>query len=165
MKQIGSESKNCRTDLPGPVWPVHRTGLTGHNCSRTCRPVWPVLPTGLTGRTQKTTENLYSNDESQPNDHENRWNLGNSFALPREHIPKRSRPKDNQILRIMGEIKRDWGFLKYSRTSILVSSWFQKDWHEARSTGITPKSSTNHRNQVHQNLNVNPSQKAQDWQN
>src|SRR6185437_9390576 len=39
-------------------------------------------------------------------------------------------------------------------------------WHEARSTGITPKSSTNRRNQVHQNQNENPSQKAQegrDW--
>ena len=77
-----SEAKweNFRTDLPGPVWPVHRTGLTGLGCSKTSRPVWPVLPTGLTGGTQKTPENLDSNDESQPNDHENRWNLGDSFA-------------------------------------------------------------------------------------
>ena len=43
---------------------------------------------------------------------------GIASPLPREHIPKRSRPKDQQIVRIMGEIKRDWGFLKHSRTSI-----------------------------------------------
>ena len=43
---------------------------------------------------------------------------GIASPLPREYIPKRSRPKDHQILRIMGEIKRDWGFLKHSRTSI-----------------------------------------------
>src|SRR6185437_239484 len=36
--------------------------------------------------------------------------------LPCEHIPKRSRSKDQQILRIRGEIKKDWGFLKNSRT-------------------------------------------------
>jgi len=41
--------------------------------------------------------------------------------LPHEHIPKRSRPKDQRILRIRGEIKKDWGFLKNSRTSILKS--------------------------------------------
>ena len=43
---------------------------------------------------------------------------GIASPLPREHIPKRSRPKDQRILRIMGEIKRRWGFLKHSRTSI-----------------------------------------------
>ena len=37
--------------------------------------------------------------------------------LPREHIPKGSRPKDQRILRIMGEIKRDWGFLKKLKKS------------------------------------------------
>ena len=72
--------KNCRTDLPGPVWPVHWTGLNGLGYSKTSRPVWLVLTTGLTGGTQKTPENLDSNDESQPNDHENRWNLGDYFA-------------------------------------------------------------------------------------
>src|SRR6185437_9450988 len=40
---------------------------------------------------------------------------GIASPLPREHIPKRSRPKDLRIVRIMGEIKRDWGFLKHSR--------------------------------------------------
>ena len=35
---------------------------------------------------------------------------GIASPLPREHIPKRSRPKDQRILRIMGEIKRDWVF-------------------------------------------------------
>ena len=75
-----ANSKNCRTDLPGPVWPVHWTGLTSRVCSKSSRPVWLVLPTGLTGGTQKTSENLDSNDESQPNDHENRWNLGGSFV-------------------------------------------------------------------------------------
>ena len=72
--------ESCRTDLPGPVWPVHWTGLTGLDCSRTSRPVWPVLPTGLTGGTQKIPKNLDSNGQSRPNDHENRWNLGDSFA-------------------------------------------------------------------------------------
>ena len=43
---------------------------------------------------------------------------GIASPLPHEHIPKRSRPKDQRIVRIMGEIKRDWGFLKHSRTSI-----------------------------------------------
>ena len=43
---------------------------------------------------------------------------GIASPLPREHIPKISRPKDQRIVRIMGEIKRDWGFLKHSRTSI-----------------------------------------------
>ena len=47
---------------------------------RCAGPVWPVLPTGLTGGTQKTLENLDSNGESRPNDHENRWNLGDCFA-------------------------------------------------------------------------------------
>ena len=37
---------------------------------------------------------------------------GIASPLPREHIPKRSRPKDQRILRIRGEIKRNWGFLK-----------------------------------------------------
>ena len=83
---------------------------------------------------------------------------GIASPLPREHIPKRSRPKDQRILRIMGEIKKDWGFLKNSRTSILKSSRFQRVWHEARSTGITTRSSTNRRNHVHQKQNQNPSQ-------
>ena len=39
---------------------------------RSDRCAGPVLPTGLTGGTQKTPENLDSNDESQPNNHENR---------------------------------------------------------------------------------------------
>ena len=39
---------------------------------------------------------------------------GIASPLPHEHIPKRSRPQDQRILRIMGEIKRDWGFLKNS---------------------------------------------------
>jgi len=76
--------RNRRTDLPGPVWPVHWTGLTGLGCSKTS---WPVLPTGLTGGTQKTPENMDSNYESQPNDHKNRWKLGDSFAPTHEHIP------------------------------------------------------------------------------
>ena len=38
------------------------------------------------------------------------WEIAS--PLPREHIPKRSRPKDQRILRIQGEIIRDWGFLK-----------------------------------------------------
>ena len=42
---------------------------------------------------------------------------GIASPLPREHIPKSSHPKDQLILRIRGEIKRDWGFLKHSRTS------------------------------------------------
>ena len=37
-----ANQKNCRTDLPGPVWPVRWTGLTGWVCSKTNRPVWPV---------------------------------------------------------------------------------------------------------------------------
>ena len=37
---------------------------------------------------------------------------GIASPLSREHIPKRSRPKDQQILRIIEEIKRDWSFLK-----------------------------------------------------
>ena len=56
--KFGSEFENCRTDLPGSVWPVYWTGLTGRVCSKSSRPVWPVLPTGLTGGTQKTPENL-----------------------------------------------------------------------------------------------------------
>ena len=44
--------ENSRLDLPGPVSSVKQTGLTGGN--------------------QKTPENLDSNYESQPNDHENR---------------------------------------------------------------------------------------------
>ena len=72
--------KNSRPDLPGPVWPVYWTGLTGLGCSGTSRPVWPVLPTGLTGSTQKTPKNFDSNGESRPNDHENRWNLGDCFT-------------------------------------------------------------------------------------
>ena len=71
---------NCRTDLPGPVWPVYWTGLTGRGCSKSSKPVWPVLPTGLTGGTQKTLKIFDSNGESRPNDHENRWNLGDCFA-------------------------------------------------------------------------------------
>jgi len=86
---------------------------------------------------------------------------GIASPLPREHIPKRSRPKDQRILRIVGEIKRDWGFLNYSRTSIQMSSWFQKIWHAARCTGITPKSSMKRHNQVHRNRNENPSHKTQ----
>ena len=35
---------------------------------------------------------------------------GIASPLPREHIPKRSRPKDQRILRIMEEIKRDGVF-------------------------------------------------------
>ena len=35
---------------------------------------------------------------------------GIASPLPREHIPKRSHPKDQRIVRIMGEIKRDWVF-------------------------------------------------------
>ena len=42
---------------------------------------------------------------------------GIASPLPREHIPKRSRPKDQQILRIIEEIKRDWGFLKKLKKS------------------------------------------------
>ena len=36
------------------------------------------------------------------------WGIASS--LPREHIPKRSRPKDHRILRIMEEIKGDGVF-------------------------------------------------------
>jgi len=38
--------ENCRTDLPGPVWPVRWTGLTGalDRSDRSCLPVWPVAP-------------------------------------------------------------------------------------------------------------------------
>ena len=43
---------------------------------------------------------------------------GIASPLPREHIPKRSRPKDQRSVRIVGEIKRDWGFLKGSVGSI-----------------------------------------------
>ena len=42
---------------------------------------------------------------------------GIASPLPREHIPKSSRPKDQLILRIRGEIKRDWGFLKKLKNS------------------------------------------------
>ena len=42
---------------------------------------------------------------------------GIASPLPHEHIPKRSRPKDQQILRIRGEIKKDWGFLKKLKNS------------------------------------------------
>ena len=48
---------------------------------------------------------------------------GIASPLPREHIPKRSRPKDQRFVRIMGEIKRDWGFsqkLKNSNLNELV---------------------------------------------
>ena len=44
-------------------------------------------------------------------------------ALPREHIPKRSRPKDQRIVRIMGEIKKGLGFsqeLKNSNSGALA---------------------------------------------
>ena len=43
---------------------------------------------------------------------------GIASPLPCQHIPIRSRPKDQRIVRIMSEIKRDWGFLKHSITSI-----------------------------------------------
>jgi len=72
--------ENCRTDLSGPVWPVHWTGLTGHACSNTSRPVWPVLPTGLTGGTQKTPEIQPSNHESRANCVQIRWNSEESFV-------------------------------------------------------------------------------------
>ena len=45
---------------------------------------------------------------------------GIASPLPHEHIPKRSRPKDQRIVRIMGEIKRDWGFLKNSNSGALA---------------------------------------------
>ena len=80
-----------------------------------------VLPTGLTGGTQKTPKTLIQtvNLNQTTTKIDETWGIAS--PLPREHIPKRSRPKDQQILRIMGEIKRDWGFLKHSRTSIQKS--------------------------------------------
>ena len=103
--------KNCRTDLPGPVWPVPTTGLTGRVCSKTSR---PVLPTGLTGGTQKTPENLDSNDESQPNDHENRWNLGGLLRpYPVNISPKDLVPKINESWELWGRSK---GIGVFSRT-------------------------------------------------
>ena len=75
--------KNCRTDLPGLVWPVHRTSLTGRVCSKTSRPVWPVLPTGLTGGTQKTPENLEDTSTT------------NLRTYPQEIFPKWSMKLEN----------------------------------------------------------------------
>ena len=124
-KAPAHKPKNCRTDLPGPVWPVHWTGLTGRGCSKTsrpvclpvCLPVWPVAPR-KPPKTWIQTMNL--NQTTMKIDET--WGIAS--PLPCEHIPKRSRPKDQRILRIMGEIKKDWGFLKNSRNSILKSSWF-----------------------------------------
>src|SRR6185312_979651 len=49
--------------------------------------------------------------------------------LSREHIPKRSLPKDKRILRIRGKIKVDWGFLKNTKNPIRENSRFQGVWH------------------------------------
>ena len=97
--QINSEAirENSWSEQPGPVWPVRWTGLTGRVCSKMSRPVWPVCPTGLTGSTQKTPEKLDSNGESWANDHEIDETWGIASPLPREHIPKRSRPKYQRI--------------------------------------------------------------------
>ena len=45
--------------------------------------------------------------------------------LPREHIPKRSHPKDSQIERNRGKIKEDWSFLKNTKSPIRENSRFQ----------------------------------------
>ena len=46
------------------------------------------------------------------NERVTRSKVTNIHGVGAKQSPKRSRPKDQQILRIMGEIKRDWSFLK-----------------------------------------------------
>jgi len=116
-----AKPKNCRTDLPGAVWPVRWTGLTDalDRSDRSCLPVWPVAPR-KPPRNRIQTVNL----EQTTTKIGETWGIAS--PLSREHIPKRSRPKNQRILRIVGEIKRDWGFLKNSRTRIRTSQWFQR---------------------------------------
>jgi len=98
----------------GPVWPVSAVQKLADRSDRSCLPVWPVAPR-KPPKTWIQTMNL--NQTTTKIDET--WGIAS--PLPREHIPKRSRPKDQQILRIRGEIKKDWGFLKNSRTPILKS--------------------------------------------
>ena len=114
-KRIGKTAElicQDRSDrCTGSVWPV---AAVQKLADRSCLPVWPVAPR-KPSKTWIQTMNL--NQTTTKIDET--WGIAS--PLPREYIPKRSRPKDQRISRNRGEIKKDWGFLKNSRTSILKS--------------------------------------------
>jgi len=114
-KQIGKttdlNSQDRSDRCTGPVWPVAAVQEQADRSDRSCLPVWPVAPRKPPRKWIQTV-----NLEQTTTKTDETWGIAS--PLPREHIPKRSRPKDQRFVRIMGEIKRDWGFLKNSRTRI-----------------------------------------------
>ena len=87
-------------------------------------PVRPVLGTGQTGSGHRLDRSFLDspkfnlqkmNLEQTMSKSNETWRIPSQ--LSREHIPKRSLPKDQRNLRIRGMIKEDWGFLKNVKNS------------------------------------------------
>ena len=110
---------------------IAETGQTG--CTdRSDRSGWEFkFQTGQIGYSDRSDRSLpdspptklqMSNLEQTKSKFDETWRIASH--LPHEHIPKRSFPKDQQIMRIRGKTKEDWGFLKNSKFPIRENSRF-----------------------------------------